>query len=242
MAKDKQKKRLKKPKGFPKRTGRSLFYDGPAFMFFNNCPEAAEHVIRVILNRDDLHVISSVGQYVISKLDTHDVRCDILAVDDKGTQYDIEIQQINRTDLLKRADFYGAMIKVDALKKSKKYKHNREVYVIFIIKDGNHWCKGKHIRSFYMCDDEGNDMHTGTRIYFVNGALIDDTQIGKLIQSFHCANADEMQDETISRRYCDIQDVLDMEDEMDDYSKKVYPFGIQRSENPGKLGEDQDER
>jgi len=222
----------------PKRPTQCLFYDGPAYIFFNNCTEVAEHVIRVVLDRTDLHVISSKGQHVVSKLDSHDIRCDVLAKDDKGTSYDIEIQQVSRTDLLKRADYYGAMLKVDALKKAKTYEQNREVYIIFIIKAGNAWCNGKHVRSFYMCDDDKNDVHTGTRIYFVNGELIDDSKVGKLMQSFHCENADEMQDPIVAKRYREIKDTLDQEDEMDDYDRMIYNLGEARGEAKGiEIGE-----
>ncbi len=224
---------LRSESGIPRRIHKCLFYDGPAFIYFNNNPEAAEHVIRVILDRDDLHVISSVGQHVISKLDTHDIRCDVLAEDDQGTPYDIEIQQVDYPDLLKRADYYGAMMKVDRLNKGEGYASNREVYVIFIIKKGNVWCKGKHVRSFRLCDDDGEDMNIGTRVYFVNGELIDDTKVGRLVQSFHCENADEMQDEAVAKRYREIKETLDQEDEMDDYDRMIYELGMKRGETRG---------
>jgi len=234
MTDDKKQKRIG-PDVIPRRVHKSLFYDGPAFLFFNNHPEAAEHVIRIILNRKDLHVLSSVGQHVISKYDTHDIRCDVLAEDDNGTQYDIEIQQIDSDNLLKRADYYGAMMKVDALKKNEDYEQNREVYVIFILKKGNVWCQNKHVRSFYMCDDNKIDMHIGTRIYFVNGELKDDTEIGKLMQSFHCENADEMQDKFVAQRYREITNILDQEDEMDDYDRTIYELGLKRGAEQGRI-------
>jgi len=234
MIDDKKQKRIGNDI-IPRRVHKSLFYDGPAFLFFNNHPEAAEHVIRIILNRKDLHVLSSVGQHVISKYNTHDIRCDVLAEDDNGTQYDIEIQQIDSDNLLKRADYYGAMMKVDALKKSESYDLNREVYVIFILKNGNTWCNNKHVRSFFMCDDDKTDMHIGTRIYFVNGELKDNTDIGKLMQSFHCENADEMLDKFVAQRYREITNILDMENEMDDYDRTIYELGLKRGEEHGEI-------
>ncbi len=63
--------------------------------------------------------------------DTHSIRLDVIAKD-SGTIYDIEMQKINRGDIIKRSRYYQSQIDVVEFQKSKNYREIKDSYVIFI--------------------------------------------------------------------------------------------------------------
>ena len=72
-------------------------------VFFDGQNECAEYVLRIILDRDDLHVIKSESQYSQTNLYGRSGRLDILAKDDAGKLYNIEIQRADKGAGAKRA-------------------------------------------------------------------------------------------------------------------------------------------
>ncbi len=62
---------------------------------------------------------------------SHGVRLDIIARD-SGTVYDIEMQKINRGDIIKRSRYYQSQVDVVEFQKSKNYRELKDSYVIFI--------------------------------------------------------------------------------------------------------------
>ena len=56
---------------------------------FDDSPECTEHVLRIILERDDIHVVSVKTQYAIHSLEGHSIRMDILAKDADGVLFNV---------------------------------------------------------------------------------------------------------------------------------------------------------
>ena len=56
---------------------------------FDDDPECTEHVLRIILDREDIHVVSVKTQYAIHSIEGHSVRLDILARDAEGVLFNV---------------------------------------------------------------------------------------------------------------------------------------------------------
>ena len=93
--------------------------------------ECTELLIRVIIGRDDLHVVKVTVQKTLKGLG-RSVRLDIYAVDDKGRKYNIEFQRDDSGAVPERPRFNSSMIDVTSLKKGEDFTELPEVYVIFI--------------------------------------------------------------------------------------------------------------
>ena len=71
--------------------------------------ECAELLLRVILGRDDLTVVRVLSQYEPKNLQGRSARLDIYAVDNKGKQYDIEVQRSDEGGNPKRARYNSSL-------------------------------------------------------------------------------------------------------------------------------------
>ena len=98
---------------------------------FEGHNECVELIIRIILNRDDLVVLSSTIQETLTG-PGREVRLDILATDKDGRKYNIEFQRDNSGANPRRARYNGSMIDVRCLDSGEKFSELPEVYVIFI--------------------------------------------------------------------------------------------------------------
>ena len=164
--------------------------------FFNICMnnniDAVQKIIRLILKRDDLKIITVETQKEIRSFN-RSLRLDVYAVDNDGKIYNIEIQVKNKGAEPKRSRFHCAMIDVDSLEKSQDFDKLPESYVIIITMNDvlghgkiaytiNRYIEGLNERF----DDEQH-------IIYVNCAAKDDgSELWKLIHDLKCANPDEM--------------------------------------------------
>ena len=128
------------------------------------------------------------------------MRFDVLATDSQNNFYNIEIQNANSPNLLRRADYYGAAIKMKHLKKKADYLKMPKAFVIFIVKDGM-YCEGLPVNRILMRDDAQKIYDVGTQIYFVNGQLQDDTPLGKLMHDFACNDPSQMRDPVMAKHF-----------------------------------------
>ena len=87
----------------------TIFSDAVANAFFSDI-FTTQHIIRAVIEQDDLTVTEVKTQTCIDNALGHSVRFDVFAKDTEGNYYDIEIQNISTDDLPMRADFYGAAI------------------------------------------------------------------------------------------------------------------------------------
>ena len=160
--------------------------------FFEEDNSCAQTVLRIIMDKPDLVVISVKVQEEFSGVDgSHGVRFDVYAVDSDGTQYDIEIQKRADGASPYRADFNCAMMTVRTLKDSESHTvlANRKRVVIFITLTDV--LKGK--RPLYTIErvirEKNETFNDGTKIVYVNTSYKDtSTELGKLLHDFRCRN------------------------------------------------------
>lgn len=166
-------------------------------IFMNACLggdlELTELIIRIVLNRDDLHVKNVESQKVMTNLVGRSVELDIFATDDNGVEYNIEIQQADSNADPRRARYHSGIVDAHVLAKNTPFKALPETYVIFITK--NDVLKG--CRPIYFFDrldvETGRPLGDGTHIVYVNGADKNAaTALGRLVHDLQCADPNKM--------------------------------------------------
>ena len=112
----------------------SLMDDDFMSMVFDNNIPAAQLMLRVILNRDDLTVTRVTAQKNLKgpEAELRSARLDILAEDSAGQLYDVEVQRDDSGAIPQRARFYSSMLDSRMLERGAGYETLRDSYVIFI--------------------------------------------------------------------------------------------------------------
>ncbi|MCM1228351.1 MAG: PD-(D/E)XK nuclease family transposase [Clostridium sp.] len=161
--------------------------------FFNEQPELVQFVLRIIMNKKNLVVKSSVTQKPLKSIQGRSIILDVDAVDEDESEIDIEVQSETGGAHPKRARFHSSMIDSNALVQNEDFTKLPETYVIFITSK-DYFGKGLPLYTINRRIDEldmelfGDDEH----IIYVNGEYTGDTPIGKLMHDFKCKDPNEM--------------------------------------------------
>ena len=166
--------------------------------FMNVCfsayPELTEFVLRIVMKRNDLHVVRVETQKTYTNLLGRSVRFDIDATDDKGVEYDIEIQKADRGASPRRARYHSSAKDFDLLKKKQPFDALPETYVIFITEQD---VLGLGLPIYFIerqiVNADRRPFNDGEHIIYVNCAHKDfATELGKLVHDLNCSNPNEM--------------------------------------------------
>ena len=163
--------------------------------------ECAELLLRVILGRDDLTVVRVVSQFELKNLQGRSARLDIYAVDNKGKQYDIEVQRSDEGGNPKRARYNSSLMDANSLLPGENYDNMPESYVIFItehdvLKGGKPLYTVNRTISELVNAIFADESH----IIYVNGEVRTETALGELMQDFFCNDPDKMHYKVLSKR------------------------------------------
>jgi predicted transposase/invertase (TIGR01784 family) len=171
----------------------TLFDDDLMTLVFDGNIEATELLLTIILG-DEVKVISVRAQVELRSpyKKGRKIRVDILAQDEDGKRFNVEVQGDDLGADCRRARYHSSMVDVNMLKKGKKYEELCDSYVIFITKN-DYFEEGKPIywveRTFR---ETGKKFNDGSHIIYVNGSYKGNDAIGKLVHDFRCSNADDM--------------------------------------------------
>ncbi len=171
----------------------TLFDDLMSMVFDKNIP-ATELLLKIILQREDIKVISVVGQKGLKGplANGCSIRLDILAKDISGKMYNVEVQRSESGAVEQRARFHSGMLDARMLKKGQEFKELLDSYVIFIteedyVKQGlAKYTIDRHIKEL---DKEFCD---GSHIIYVNGSYRGKDALGLLMSDFRCKNSKDM--------------------------------------------------
>lgn len=154
--------------------GMSLFDDDLMSMVFDGNIEATELLLKIILKKDDIQVVSVVGQRELQSpvVGGRDIRLDILAKDSTGRQYNVEVQQKPEGAHIRRARFNSSMMDSRMLKAGQEFSELQDSYMVFITQTD-------------IFDD-------GSHIVYVNGNYKGDDTVGRLMHDFGCKEAKDM--------------------------------------------------
>ena len=160
---------------------------------FDGDIEATELVLRIILEKPDISVISVKTQKQMKSLSGRDIWLDIDARDSEGREYDIEIQRQDKGADRKRARYHSSMLDALLLKPTEDFSILPETYVIFITEND---VIGEN-EAIYSVEriitNSGRLFNDGEHIVYVNGSDRDSsTELGRLMQDFFCVDPSKM--------------------------------------------------
>lgn len=167
---------------------------------FEGNKECIELILRIVLDKPDLKVEDVRTQVFVENLLKRSVRLDVLATDNVGRKYNIEIQRSDKGAGRKRARYNSSMMDANLLEKGEDFDRLPETYVIFIT-ETDVMEKGLPLYRIERCILEtGEIFGDGSHILYVNGAYRDETPIGKLMHDFSCTNPSDMHYEILADR------------------------------------------
>ena len=160
-------------------------------MLKNNIP-AAEKMLRVIMKNDKIKVIAVQVQDFIQNLYGHSAQLDILAEDENGRRFNVEIQRANEGAPAKRARFYSSVLDTVFLQAGHDYEELPESYVIFITENDvlNYNLPIYNINRYIA--QNMKRFNDGSQIIYVNSKIQDDTPLGKLMQDMYCTDPEKL--------------------------------------------------
>lgn len=110
----------------------NAFTDRYARVFFRGNTECVEALLHAYLGRDDIRLVEARTQAHLDHLITKSIVLDILATDDQGRRYNLELQCDNRGSDFKRMVHHGSALNVDALLMGERPKDLPEISVLWL--------------------------------------------------------------------------------------------------------------
>ena len=160
----------------------------------------AEFLLQIILERTDLTVQKVHSQHNPKNLQGRSVRLDILATDEAGRVYNIEVQRSDKGAGAKRARYNSSLIDANITEPGDNYENLNETYVIFITEHD----VLKAGRPIYhidrMIQETSASFGDGSHILYVNAQIKDNTALGQLMHDFACTKAEEMHYPILAKR------------------------------------------
>lgn len=172
--------------------------------FFTKCfdgnTECIQLVLRIVLDKPDLSVVDVRTQVFVENLLNRSVRLDVLATDQVGRKFNIEIQRADKGAGRRRARYNSSMMDANLLKKGEDFESLPETFVVFIT-ENDVIGKGRPVYPIERCFiDTGEKFEDGSHILYVNGAYRDETPIGKLMHDFACTDPSDMHYPVLAER------------------------------------------
>lgn len=160
---------------------------------FRDSPEITESVLRILMDKPDLEVISSETQVDLKRITGSRGLClDVVATDSTGKKYDIEVQKESDGAGPHRGRYHSSAMDVENSFKGMDFDELPDTYVIFIT-ERDYYGRNRSIYRVRRTVEDDNSLYgDGSNILYVNGQYRDDTDIGKLMHDFCCWNPDDM--------------------------------------------------
>ena len=153
---------------------------------------ATQRMLRIMLNNDKIKVRKVGVQQWLQNLYGHSAQLDILAEDENGTQFNVEIQRNDEGASEKRARFYCGALDMHFLDTGEKYEALPEAYVIFIT-EHDVLKKSWPLYNVQRClIGNGEVFEDGSHVVYVNAACQEDTPLGRLMQDLNCKDPSKM--------------------------------------------------
>lgn len=168
---------------------------------FDGQVKETELVLRIILQMDDLKVISVTAQQDVRNLQGRSARFDVYAVDSKGQLYNIEIQRADKGAGAKRARYNSSLIDSNTLLPGNKHEQLPETYVVFITESD---VLGDGLPVYHIeriIQETGKLFDDKAHIVYANGAYKDDeSEIGRLMHDFRETDPAKMHNKILADR------------------------------------------
>ena len=204
-------------------------------VFFKDDPESAQCVLRVILEKPDLHVESVRTQEELFSSTGRRAVLDVVATDGVGTVYDIEVQRADSGADPLRARYYSSLLDASMLTAGADYGDLREKYVIFITETDvlNGGLPIYHVDRTVR--ETGSGFGDGDHMIYVNGACRDGgTALGRLMQDFFCRSASGMHYYELRNRTRELKESDKGGDNMSDVIRELIEKGREQGRVEGR--------
>lgn len=160
----------------------------------------AEFLLQIILERTDLTVQKVHSQHNLKNLQGRSVRLDILATDEGGRVYNIEVQRSDKGAGAKRARYNSSLIDANITEPGDNYENLNETYVIFITEHDVLKAGQPIYHIDRMIQETSASFGDGSHILYVNAQIKDNTALGQLMHDFACTKAEEMHYPILAKR------------------------------------------
>lgn len=160
----------------------------------------AEFLLQIILERTDLTVQKVHSQHNLKNLQGRSVRLDILATDEAGRVYNIEVQRSDKGAGAKRARYNSSLIDANITEPGDNYENLNETYVIFITEHDVLKAGQPIYHIDRMIQETSASFGDGSHILYVNAQIKDNTALGQLMHNFACTKAEEMHYPILAKR------------------------------------------
>lgn len=160
----------------------------------------AEFLLQIILERTDLTVQKVHSQHNLKNLQGRSVRLDILATDEAGRVYNIEVQRSDKGAGAKRARYNSSLIDANITEPGDNYENLNETYVIFITEHDVLKAGQPIYHIDRMIQETSASFGDGSHILYVNAQIKDNTTLGQLMHDFACTKAEEMHYPILAKR------------------------------------------
>ena len=158
---------------------------------------AAEILLRTIMENDKIKVARCKTEYTVTGLASHSVQLDLLAMDEHGKYFNVEVQTESYGAPPQRARYYSGAVDTGHFAKGDDYHTLFDTYVIFITKED---VLGKGLPIYHVqrtISETGDSFNDGSYIIYVNGELANDsTALGRLVHDFSCLYSKDIYDKT----------------------------------------------
>ncbi len=175
--------------------GLRLMDDDFLSAFFRDNIEDTEFILRIILNKPALKVKSVHAQHELKNLNGRSVKLDVRAVEDNGTEINIEIQRDDRGAGFKRARHNSSLLDASILKPGQKPEELPETYIIFITESDVIGLGAPiyPIERYISVQGKYIPVDDGAHTIYVNGAKQgNETELERLMHDFSCIRAEDM--------------------------------------------------
>ena len=159
---------------------------------FESSLECTELVLRIVMERPDLKVLSVKVQSLYKNLQGRSLTLDIDATDSEGRRFDIEVQRADSGASPRRARYHASVMDANLLQASEDFEALPELYVIFITE---HDVLGGGLPIYHInrtIEEMEKPFDDGAHFLFVNGEFRDNSPLGLLMQDFFCTEPEDM--------------------------------------------------
>lgn len=161
--------------------------------------EGVADILRVITKRKSIKIHRVRTQEVYSNLRGHSVQLDVLAEDENGAFFNVEIQRDSSGASPKRARYHFAAIDWNNFKAGLPYEELTETWVVFIT-ENRVFKSGKPIEVANRFFDDGNPCEDGQTLCYVDARYVGDDELGKLMADFRETDPDKMHFQSLAKR------------------------------------------